>query len=179
MRVSGEKSLGGHVQGRVQGGSRDQEAAQREPSLNSSLRGLVCFWGAMSSSAQGCLLALSSPRWVLETIWGIRGQTQEGAMKSKHLACCTIPPGVVLRVERAAWEWVYLNWGGGGLWPLHTLAHSRARCLVRLALRSSAYRAPMKEPMDVPPTRSTGTPASSKAFSTPMWEQPLQEKKPQ
>lgn len=58
---------------------------------------------------------------------------------------------------------------GGG----HTLAHSRARCFVRLALRSSAYRAPMKEPMDVPPTRSTGTPASSNAFSTPMCEQPL------
>lgn len=57
---------------------------------------------------------------------------------------------------------------------IHTLAHSRARCFVRLALRSSAYRAPMKEPMDVPPTRSTGTPASSNAFSTPMCEQPLQ-----
>lgn len=56
----------------------------------------------------------------------------------------------------------------------HTLAHSRARCLVRLALRSSAYRAPMKEPIDVPPTRSTGTPASSNAFSTPICEQPLQ-----
>lgn len=56
----------------------------------------------------------------------------------------------------------------------HTLAHSRARCLVRLALRSSAYRAPMNEPIDVPPTRSTGTPASSNAFSTPICEQPLQ-----
>lgn len=55
----------------------------------------------------------------------------------------------------------------------HTLAHSRARCLVRLALRSSAYKAPMKEPIDVPPTRSTGTPASSNAFSTPICEQPL------
>lgn len=58
--------------------------------------------------------------------------------------------------------------------PTHTFAHSRARCFVRLALRSSAYRAPMKEPMDVPPTRSTGTPASSNAFSTPMCEQPLE-----
>lgn len=58
--------------------------------------------------------------------------------------------------------------------PSCTLAHSLARCLVRLALRSSAYKAPMKEPMEVPPTRSTGTPASSKAFSTPMCEQPLQ-----
>lgn len=33
----------------------------------------------------------------------------------------------------------------------------------------------MKEPMDVPPTKSTGTPASSNAFSTPMCEQPLQQ----
>ena len=66
-----------------------------------------------------------------------------------------------------------LGWGDP-LPATHTLAHSRARCLVRLALRSSAYRAPMKEPMDVPPTRSTGTPASSNAFSTPMCEQPLQ-----
>lgn len=32
----------------------------------------------------------------------------------------------------------------------------------------------MKEPMDVPPTKSTGTPASSNALSTPMCEQPLQ-----
>lgn len=66
---------------------------------------------------------------------------------------------------------VLLGWGVS---PTHTLAHSRARCLVRLALRSSAYRAPMKEPIEVPPTRSTGTPASSNAFSTPMCEQPLQ-----
>lgn len=34
----------------------------------------------------------------------------------------------------------------------------------------------MKEPIEVPPTRSTGTPASSNAFSTPMCEQPLQER---
>lgn len=58
-----------------------------------------------------------------------------------------------------------------------TLAHSRARCLVRTALRSSAYSAPMKEPMEVPPTMSMGIPASSIDLITPMWEQPLAEGK--
>lgn len=54
-----------------------------------------------------------------------------------------------------------------------TLAHSRARCLVRTALRSSAYSAPMKEPMEVPPTMSMGIPASSIDLITPMCEHPL------
>jgi len=58
-----------------------------------------------------------------------------------------------------------------------TLAHSRARCLVRTALRSSAYSAPMKDPMEVPPTMSMGIPASSIALITPMWEQPLGEER--
>lgn len=55
-----------------------------------------------------------------------------------------------------------------------TFDHSLALCLVRTALLSSAYRAPMKEPMDVPPTMSIGIPASSMAFITPTCEQPLQ-----
>lgn len=56
-----------------------------------------------------------------------------------------------------------------------TLDHSLALCLVLTALLSSAYRAPMNEPMDVPPTMSIGIPASSMALITPTWEQPLHE----
>ena len=54
-----------------------------------------------------------------------------------------------------------------------TLDHSRARCLTRTALRSSAYKAPMNEPMEVPPTMSMGMPASSMALITPTCEHPL------
>lgn len=43
---------------------------------------------------------------------------------------------------------------------LLTMAHSRARTLIRLLLFSSAYSAPIREPMEVPPTMSTGIPAS-------------------
>lgn len=40
-------------------------------------------------------------------------------------------------------------------------------------LFSSAYSAPMNEPMEVPPTMSTGIPASLSARRMPTWEQPL------
>lgn len=58
-----------------------------------------------------------------------------------------------------------------------TFDHSLALCLVRTALLSSAYSAPINEPIDVPPTMSIGIPASSIAFITPTCEQPLQERK--
>lgn len=48
-----------------------------------------------------------------------------------------------------------------------TLDHSLALCLVLTALLSSAYSAPMNEPIDVPPTMSIGIPASSIALITP------------
>lgn len=54
-----------------------------------------------------------------------------------------------------------------------TIAHSLALILMRLWLRSSAYNAPIREPMEVPPMRSTGMPASQRARNTPTWEQPL------
>lgn len=54
-----------------------------------------------------------------------------------------------------------------------TLDHSLALCLVLTALLSSAYSAPMNEPIEVPPIMSIGIPASSMAFMTPTWEQPL------
>lgn len=54
-----------------------------------------------------------------------------------------------------------------------TLDHSLALCLVLTALLSSAYSAPMNEPIDVPPTMSIGIPASSMALITPTWEHPL------
>ncbi|TNN44497.1 hypothetical protein EYF80_045319 [Liparis tanakae] len=40
------------------------------------------------------------------------------------------------------------------------MAHSRARTLMRLLFFSSAYSAPIRAPMEVPPTMSTGMPAS-------------------
>lgn len=55
-----------------------------------------------------------------------------------------------------------------------TLDHSLALCLVLTALLSSAYSAPMNEPIEVPPTMSIGIPASSIALITPTCEQPLQ-----
>lgn len=62
-------------------------------------------------------------------------------------------------------------------WPVATdvctLDHSLALCLVLTALLSSAYSAPMNEPIDVPPTMSIGIPASSMALITPTWEHPL------
>ncbi|TNN70748.1 hypothetical protein EYF80_019031 [Liparis tanakae] len=54
-----------------------------------------------------------------------------------------------------------------------TIAHSLALILMRLWLRSSAYSAPIREPIEVPPIRSTGMPASQSARIIPTWEQPL------
>lgn len=54
-----------------------------------------------------------------------------------------------------------------------TIAHSLALILMRLWLRSSAYSAPIREPMEVPPMMSTGIPASQIARIIPTWEQPL------
>ena len=54
-----------------------------------------------------------------------------------------------------------------------TIAHSLALILMRLWLRSSAYSAPIRDPMEVPPMRSTGMPASQRALRIPTWEQPL------
>lgn len=60
----------------------------------------------------------------------------------------------------------------------HTMAHSRARTLIRLLLFSSAYSAPIREPMEVPPTMSIGIPASFSARRMPTWEQPLKRDSP-
>ena len=51
---------------------------------------------------------------------------------------------------------------------LLTMDHSRARPFMRLVLLSSAYSAPIREPMEVPPTRSMGMPDSIMALMMPI-----------
>lgn len=55
--------------------------------------------------------------------------------------------------------------------------HSLALWLKVAMLTLSAYTAPMKAPILVPPTISTGIWASTKALSIPTCDRPLQHKK--
>lgn len=71
-------------------------------------------------------------------------------------------------------SWLLLKWNTQEV--SLTIDHSLALWPKVLMLTLSAYKAPMNAPMLVPPTISTGISASTKAFSIPTCDRPLNNK---